>query len=135
MGSGSNGGWGAASHVHPASVPLVWLSRAGGRGGWKGQWVYTRKQLLPNFTPLLQSMKQHEALWVSSLGPVSSLKMKTKFSFKKGSLVEGHGPYFTSVWCQPKWQMRHNKRSHLASCFGTDNDAGVIPLVITAASK
>lgn len=36
--------------------------------------------------PLLHSVKQREALFVLSLGPVSLLKMKTKFSFKRGEL-------------------------------------------------
>lgn len=45
-----------------------------------------KNPLLSSPMPLLYSVKQHEALFVLSLGPVSLLKMKTKFSFKRGEL-------------------------------------------------
>lgn len=85
--------------------------------------------------PLLHSVKQQEALFVLSLGPVSLLKMKTKFPFeKKGARLKATDHILSALGVSISGK-QHNKRSHLASCVRTESDAGVIPLVIAAASK
>lgn len=136
VGPDSNRGWGAASHSHPASVPPVWFEELWGFGCGGGAVGIYKKTVSPKFHAFAAVSEATRSPVVFK--PKASLFIKNENNFfllKRGSLVEGQGPYFTSVRCQPKWQTRHNKRSHLASCFGTDNGAGVIPLVIAAASK
>lgn len=68
----------------PASVScsVVETRREGKKGvGWKQE-----NPLFSSPLPVLHSVKQREALFVLSLGPVSLLKMKTKFSFKRREL-------------------------------------------------
>lgn len=69
----------------PASPARLWRALVGKKGSGRKQ----ENGLLPHPMPLLQSVKQHEALHFRSLEPESLLQMKTKFSFtERGALLK-----------------------------------------------
>ena len=86
----SNGHWGAIGWSQACLCLLFGCGQLLGVGGWAGRqegigWKQENPLLL-NPMPLLHSVKQCEALFILRLGPVSLLKMKTKFSFKRREL-------------------------------------------------